>query len=345
MFFISSLKQGGAERVASVLANYLSNLEFEIILVSFEKCENFYAISPKVKQICLDIYKNGVNLKSKFKKLVFIRKIIKQCKPDSIISFLCATNLSVIISSLFLKINLIISEHSNYKFCSKKELFLRRILYPFSNKLVVLTKEDYDYYSFVKNKKIIYNPFFLDDSDINLKKKENIVLFVGRLEVVKGCDIFLKALRLIDRKLLKKWEILIIGDGSQKEILNKEALNLNLKVTFTGKSTKVEDFYKKAKILVLPSRSEGLSNVLIEAIFFKVARIATKCSGPKELIKDRYTGLLCDIEDEKDLCFKMEMLMKDENLQEKLIQNAFLEKDKFCVENIVKQWIELIKGK
>lgn len=345
MFFISSLKQGGAERVASVLANYLSSSKFDIILVTFEKCENFYDILPNVKQICLDVYKNGINLKSKFKKLFFIRKTIKQHNPDCAISFLCKTNLSVIISSLFLKINLIISEHSHYKFSSKKERFLRRILYPFASKLVVLTKQDYKYYSFVKNKKIIYNPFFMDKKSLNLDKKENIMLFVGRLEVVKGCDIFLKALRLIDRKLLKKWEILIIGDGSQKEILNKEALNLNLKVTFIGKSTKVEDFYKKAKILVLPSRSEGLSNVLIEAIFFKVARIATKCSGPKELIKDRYTGLLCDIEDEKDLCFKMEMLMKDENLQEKLIQNAFLEKDKFCVENIVKQWIELIKGK
>lgn len=345
MFFISSLKQGGAERVASVLANYLSNLEFEIILVSFEKCENFYVISPKVKQICLDIYKNGVNLKSKFKKLVFIRKIIKQCKPDSIISFLCATNLSVIISSLFLKINLIISEHSNYKFCSKKELFLRRILYPFSNKLVVLTKEDYDYYSFVKNKKIIYNPFFMDKKSLNLDKKENIMLFVGRLEVVKGCDLFLKALSLIDKKLLEKWKVLIVGDGSQKAILKKQASNLNLEVNFTGNTTCIEKFYKKAKILVLSSRSEGLSNVLIEAIFFKVARIATKCSGPMELIKDKSTGLLCNALDEKDLSLAIKKLLVDEKLQKTIVENACLEKNKFYIENIAKEWIEFIKEK
>ena len=165
-FVIYTLRLGGAERVLSLLANKMS-LENSVDIIKFDNKEPFYEINKSVKIINLPISNDGFlgNLKKRFNKILALRRIFKSAKYDIIISFMDSTNLLCLMANLGVKQKLIISEHSHYSLLSWRWKIAKRLLYPFCDGLSVLSRSDYQYYSYVKNRSVIYNPFF-GDSDI-----------------------------------------------------------------------------------------------------------------------------------------------------------------------------------
>ena len=281
LFVITSLENGGAERVCASLANYFS-AEHEVEILYFSG-EIFYEISPKVK---LNKFTRNSRIPRLAAKLLAIRKRAKDA--DCILSFMDSTNILSIIATAFLGRKLIISEHSAHDFVGLKWRVLRRIFYPFATALTVLSKSDFNYYSFVKNKAIIYNPSIFKPSFGG--QKEKLIIFVGRLEHVKGCDIFLRALALLG---LDDFKLLVLGAGSQKKSLQSLSAKLGLKnLEFLGSVSDIQNYYKKAKIIVSSSRFEGLGNALIESAFFDCIRVATPTAGALELLEDGKNGFI-----------------------------------------------------
>ena len=217
LFVITSLENGGAERVCASLANYFST-EHEVEILYFSG-EIFYQINSKVK---LNKFTRNSRIPRLAAKLLAIRKHAKDA--DCVISFMDSTNILSIIATAFLGRKLIISEHSAHDFVGLKWRVLRRIFYPFASALTVLSRSDFNYYSFVKNKAIIYNPSIFKPSFGG--QKEKLIIFVGRLEYVKGCDIFLRALALLR---LDDFKLLVLGGGSQKKSLQSLSEKLSLK--------------------------------------------------------------------------------------------------------------------
>ena len=173
--------------------------------------------------------------------------------------------------------------------------------------------------------------------------KENIILFVGRLISLKGCDVFLKAMSLVDKELLKDWKIVIAGAGEERqrlELIAHEQLHLNAE--FIGQTSDVASLYERSKILVSSSKTEGLPNVLIESVFFNCARVATATSGAKELIEDGKDGFLVPIDDVKALGSKIELLMRDEELRQELVKNVNERKNAFKTDQIYQKWMDFI---
>lgn len=333
-FVISNLRGGGAERVISVLSSHFADF-YDTSLVYFEQEKPFYELNPKINLISLKTPKNRI-LKILY-KIFKIRKI--SAKHDIIISFMDTTNILVLFSCAFLGKKIFISEHSSYDAIGFKLGLLRRIFYPFSNGLSVLSKQDFKYFNFVKNKAIIYNPFafYKEFSEQENFNKENLIIFVGRLEDIKGCDIFLNALKIAD---LKDFRVEILGDGSQKNELESLAKNLNINVKFLGSIKDIQNFYKRAKIIVSSSKSEGLPNVLIESIFYKCLRVATPTNGAKELINDGVDGFLSKDFSPNELA---KSIQKAINCDEKISQNAYKNIANFKLENIYQKWLDLIK--
>lgn len=333
-FVISNLRGGGAERVISVLSSHFADF-YDTSLVYFEQEKPFYELNPKINLISLKTPKNRI-LKILY-KIFKIRKI--STKHDIIISFMDTTNILVLFSCAFLGKKIFISEHSSYDAIGFKLGLLRRIFYPFSNGLSVLSKQDFKYFNFVKNKAIIYNPFafYKEFSEQENFNKENLIIFVGRLEDIKGCDIFLNALKIAD---LKDFRVEILGDGSQKNELESLAKNLNINVKFLGSIKEIQNFYKRAKIIVSSSKSEGLPNVLIESIFYKCLRVATPTNGAKELINDGVDGFLSKDFSPNELA---KSIQKAINCDEKISQNAYKNIANFKLENIYQKWLDLIK--
>ena len=329
LFVITSLENGGAERVCASLANYFSK-ENEVEILYFSG-EIFYEISPKVK---LNKFSRNSRIPRLAAKLLAIRKHAKDA--DCILSFMDSTNILSIIATAFLGRKLIISEHSAHDFVGLKWRVLRRIFYPFASALTVLSRSDFNYYSFVKNKAIIYNPSIFKPSFGG--QKEKLIIFVGRLEYVKGCDIFLRALALLR---LDDFKLLVLGAGSQKKSLQSLSAGLGLKnLEFLGAISDIQNYYKKAKIIVSSSRFEGLGNVLIESAFFDCIRVATPTAGALELLEDGKNGFISSDFSEQALA---KAILKALNADESVLENTRAESEKFSLENIAKEWWELIK--
>ena len=329
LFVITSLENGGAERVCASLANYFSK-ENEVEILYFSG-EIFYEISPKVK---LNKFSRNSRIPRLAAKLLAIRKHAKDA--DCILSFMDSTNILSIIATAFLGRKLIISEHSAHDFVGLKWRVLRRIFYPFASALTVLNRSDFNYYSFVKNKAIIYNPSIFKPSFGG--QKEKLIIFVGRLEHVKGCDIFLRALALLR---LDDFKVLVLGSGSQKKSLQSLSEKLGLKnLEFLGSVSDIQNYYKKAKIIVSSSRFEGLGNALIESAFFDCIRVATPTAGALELLEDGKNGFISSDFSEQALA---KAILKAINADESVLENTRAESEKFSLENIAAQWWELIK--
>ena len=329
LFVITSLENGGAERVCASLANYFSK-ENEVEILYFSG-EIFYEISPKVK---LNKFSRNSRIPRLAAKLLAIRKHAKDA--DCVISFMDSTNILSIIATAFLGRKLIISEHSAHDFVGLKWRVLRRIFYPFATALTVLSRSDFNYYSFVKNKAIIYNPSIFKPSFGG--QKEKLIIFVGRLEYVKGCDIFLRALALLR---LDDFKLLVLGDGSQKKSLQSLSEKLGLKnLEFLGSVSDIQNYYKKAKIIVSSSRFEGLGNALIESAFFDCIRVATPTAGALELLEDGKNGFISSDFSEQALA---KAILKALNADESVLENTRAESEKFRLENIAAKWWELIK--
>ena len=329
LFVITSLENGGAERVCASLANYFST-EHEVEILYFSG-EIFYQINSKVK---LNKFTRNSRIPRLAAKLLAIRKHAKDA--DCILSFMDSTNILSIIATAFLGRKLIISEHSAHDFVGLKWRVLRRIFYPFASALTVLNKSDFNYYSFVKNKAIIYNPSIFKPSFGG--QKEKLIIFVGRLEYVKGCDIFLRALALLG---LDDFKLLVLGSGSQKKSLQSLSEKLGLKnLEFLGSVSDIQNYYKKAKIIVSSSRFEGLGNALIESAFFDCIRVATPTAGALELLEDGKNGFISSDFSEQALA---KAILKAISADESVLENTRAESEKFSLENIAKEWWELIK--
>ena len=329
LFIITNLASGGAERVCATLANELSK-EHEVEILYF-KDEVFYELHSSVK---LSLYKpKGRGIARIIDKMLKIRS--KCDESDFTLSFMLSTNILSIMSNLFSGNKIIISEHSQHKFASLKWRVLRRIFYPFAHALGVLSKQDFEFYNFVKNRALIYNP--TDCKPCFEAKKENLIIFVGRLERVKGCDIFLNALALLD---LRDFEVRILGDGSLKQDLKQIAKNLGLNVNFLGNVKNVDEHYKSAKIIVSSSISEGLPMVLIESLFFDCIRVATPTTGATELINDEIDGFLSSDFRAENLALAIKKAM---SASDEILTNARTKCENFKAQNIAKKWLELAK--
>ncbi|HET8875972.1 MAG TPA: glycosyltransferase [Casimicrobiaceae bacterium] len=126
------------------------------------------------------------------------------------------------------------------------------------------------------------------------------LLAVGRAVDKKGFDDLLRALATLPGE--QHWQLLHIGDGPRRPMLERMARELRLadRIRWLGPQVHavVLDAYRTADIFVLPSRiapdgdRDGLPNVLLEAQSQRVACVSTRVSGIPELIVDGVTGLL-----------------------------------------------------
>ena len=344
-FIIATLQNGGAERVLVSLANeFCKNCEIKII--KFDNLPSFYELDKGVLVEDLPAFK-FTNLyhkiASRFKKFFALRKALKESKADIFISFLDSTNIACIMANFGLKTPLIISEHSTQGYLKPKIWrLLRRLFYPYCDALTVLSSKDRAYYeSFVKNVKLLLNPCHFTPC-LNLKK-ENVVLFVGRLDKNKNCAMFLRAVANLPPSLQKEYEFIIAGEGEERKKLEKLALDLKINVNFLGRIKNIEALYKRAKIICLCSFVEGLPTVLIESLFFEVARISTDYeNSARDLIDEGKDGFLVPCDEARAMSEKLTLLMQDEALRLSLAKNATKRSEDFGIETVVKQWFELI---
>ena len=214
-----------------------------------------------------------------------------------------------------------------------------------------ITNEYLEHYG--ANKKYIYNyPFtsirnsniikpILEDEKNKLKntigiKSKYVVITVGSFIHRKGFDILIRAAQYIKVDV----EVIIIGDKPSKEYIDiiKELNVKNVKfVDFMNKED-LELYYQVADIFVLPTREDIWGLVVNEAMAKGLPIITTnKCGAGLELIKDEENGYMVPVEDYKAIAEKINLIIEDEKLKEKMIFNNINKIKAYTIENMARQ--------
>jgi glycosyltransferase involved in cell wall biosynthesis len=140
------------------------------------------------------------------------------------------------------------------------------------------------------------------------------VLYVGRLEPMKGVDVLLKAFARLGSEFASA-RLVIVGRGSQGERLFALAQDLGLadRVTFSGfvPTPAIYRMYAEAEVFCGLSRSEALGNVFLEAQAAGCAVIATRVGGIPDIVEHERTGLLVQPDDVEGAVHALEILLRD----------------------------------
>lgn len=371
-------EKGGVQRVTKVLGDHFETLDIKVQYLSilksksFEKNhfffpnskvidakENLKYISSIVLNYKIDIIINQSALGGGMSSLCFEAKKKSKVKILSVIhnsllgsvesfnssnkkifnvipvSFLPFAN-SILLKKIFLNLYI-------YKYRNKYNK-----LYKLSDKIILLSKNYFPQFKlFVKNatkEKVlsIYNPcsFNKDTSDI---KKENELLFVGRINITqKRVDILLKIWKELFERF-PDWKLNIVGNGPDLEHLINRVNEMNLdRVFFVGHQDPVP-YYKTAKILCMTSSYEGLPLVLSEAQNYGVYPILfNSFASANDIIKNNTNGTLIKPFDIKSYIENIENLMLNYEEKSKIF-NLELQKNvnRFSINNIGDEWLNL----
>jgi glycosyltransferase involved in cell wall biosynthesis len=170
----------------------------------------------------------------------------------------------------------------------------------------------------------------IDQKDIRKKlgipEDAWVVLSAGRHSPEKGHKYLIEALPAL-RALVPQAYLVLAGDGPLSEELKNQAnrLNISSHCLFLGMRKDMPAIYKASNAMALPSLSEGLPNVVLEAMAFGVPVVASEVGGVPEVIDHNVNGLLVKPASPKNLAQALATLANDPNLANKLAQQAKLD--------------------
>ena len=209
-------------------------------------------------------------------------------------------------------------------------------------------------YLAVKSKKIAPDkPYFIfptfTDLDEFLGEKSinfgNSVLLVGRNDPVKGVKYLVEAFAMVSDEF-PNFKLVLVGDGLdsnyQLPITNYQ---FNGKIDLSGKVPlkEIKDIMKNCYCLVVPSISEGLPRVILEAMALAKPVIASRVGGIPELIKDGENGFLFEVGNVQELAEKLRILLSNKEMAIEMGRRGReLVQGKFSNEKYLENYINMI---
>lgn len=169
----------------------------------------------------------------------------------------------------------------------------------------------------------------LNREKLSLSGTKNVI-FVGRLAPQKRPLFLLKAWEIVIKEY-PNTRLLIFGKGELEDELKEFCRNRGLEssVEFKGVIKDLVPYYRSADIFVLPSHAEGVSIALLEAMSCGMAVVVSDIPGNAQVIQNGKNGLLFEMEDVNDCVRKITVLLSDEQLSQRLgneARNTIIEK-------------------
>jgi D-inositol-3-phosphate glycosyltransferase len=192
---------------------------------------------------------------------------------------------------------------------------------------------------------------------VGLKPHDRMVLFVGRIEPLKGVDTLIQAMSCLQWKEERPVHLAIIGGdpGASPEEMSAEMARLQKlcddlavgqTVVFLGKrdQDKLPYYYSAAELVVMPSHYESFGMVALEAMACGTPVIASEVGGLAYLVRDGETGFTIPDQEPDTLCEKISWLLNDHHLHETMSQRAVEYAQDYAWEKIAKQIVDMYRS-
>jgi len=364
-------KPGGAEKVMCNMANYFADQGHEVTLVTRDTNSGkpFVELNKKVNFLQLKIdfskIKRGigkmlasVGLIHKFPSFdreLLVSNILKDTtsniKPDIII----LTGLAELTDFTYkqnTQIPIIVTFHSIpsiYLNTSKRKLKLyKEGLNKVAVCQVLLPSFEKILRSYYNGKiEVIGNVVALQDFKRDYVNSNNTIVYLARIEPNKQQDLLIESFSQIATNY-PQWKIEFFGEIHNKKYYQKclnlvKKYNLEKNIEFKGITKSPIEKLKEASICAFPSKFEGFSLSLTEAMSCGLPCIAFQnCSGVNELIQHSKNGLLAENID--DFAVKLKNLMDDWELHKKIGEAAQESMKDYSPNVIWKKWSSLVNN-
>lgn len=351
--FIHALKQGGAQKIASVLVSELQD-RYDLHLVLFRPGQIVYDLPKDTKIHYLGNAGNPIGF---LKNIWAFKRFCKENKIEVALSLITQPNYIAIISKwIGNSTKIIVSEHTYqslwraneriYPVIKKKIL---KLLYNKADAIITVSKkirEDLNRNFGISDRllHVVYNPYAIEA--ILERSKEPVedlsfdgmftIITVGTFYHVKNQELLLRAFAGLNRSDV---QLVLVGDGELRKPLENLATELGVQDRFkiTGFVSNPFKYVSKSDVFVLSSNNEGLPNVIIEALATGCAVVSTDCiSGPREILAPGTSleeqlnseiefadfGILVPIKNEQLLTQAIEELLNNADLKNKYSSKA-----------------------
>ena len=239
---------------------------------------------------------------------------------------------------------------------------LRRIFAFFCEDVLVAISEDakkglLKLHFSSKKIKVIYsgiNHNLLQQNKNHFNRKNTLAKFgiisdkfiIGTISVLKprkGLSYLINAAKIVAQEC-PEINFLIIGSGSlEKELKEKvKSSGLQKHIVFQNYIKQISEFYKSIDLFVLPSLTEGIPAVLLEAMAFGVPVVATRVGGVPEMIEDGISGILVPPQNPEALAEAIIKIYKNPNLASIMAKNARARFEKYFTANTMARQYEKV---
>lgn len=341
VFVVPDMAGGGTERVISLLANEYVKRQIPTAILSFAGTQQAYPLDERVETVSAGVPSGG-SVKVRLQRLAFMRKYFKENKGCNIFSFSTIGTGFIVLSTLFMKRKMLVSERTDPQSCDHKPY--RDFFYGFADVLVCQTQDAVACFSEKLQKKacVIGNPVDAAIPQRYEGKRRHRITTAGRLESVKNHKMLIEAFEIFVRDF-PDYTLEIYGKGTLEPELKQLVLEKNLqeKVIFHGFSANVKEEIRDSSMFILSSNYEGISNSMVEALAMGIPVIATDCpiGGSKTYIQNGVNGLLVPTEDAKAMANAMKKVAGNTELSEKISKEAIKIREQCSVEKIADQML------
>ena len=347
---INNFKIGGAERVASIIANYMCD-KYEVHAVIGDDDIN-YPIDSRVS-IHVLYGKNWPKFLKVPVKLIQYIRLVNRIFPDYLYAFANSSAIYGAFCKLILKksVTLISSERTdptreprNY-FAVK----LRDWAYSYSDYLVCQTPWVKDYFERRIKTKCVVIPNPITPNLPQWKgQNSNVILTACRLEPQKNLPLLIEAFDRLHKEF-GDLKLIIYGDGYLRNQLQNliDSKGLSDYIEMPGFINNLHDKMVNARMYVSSSDYEGISNSMIEALGIGLPIIHTDCpvGGASMFIKNGISGLLVPIRDTDALYRAMKRMYEDKELSVNCSRNSICVNRELEIGVITKKWLNLASSK
>jgi len=319
----------GAERVILNIGRNIDK-KYKVILICLRSPDGKSdLLKKKAEEIGMKVISVDVNSKMDFSSIKHIREILKSQQVKILHSHDFKANLYGLIASNDLGIKRILTSGGTTKDSIMKKFYVymdETFTYRFYDNIVAVSREIYN--KLLKKNihmgKLVIVENGIDESlyyDADRTQSNNpfpvnntnkVFAVIGRLFPDKAHRYFIDAFSDI-KKAYPKSVALIIGEGPSEEEIRKKIIDLKLEdsVFLCGVRKDMMYVYKNIDYLVLPSLTEGLPYVLLEAMLFKVPVLATDVGGIPNIVINDVTGYLVPAGDAQSLKNGMEKMLNN----------------------------------
>lgn len=354
LYVITSLTQGGAQRIVCDLADAMFEKGHEVKIAYLTGQVITQPTNKEIELVNIKLI-NGLSLP---KSYLALARTVKKYEPDVVHSHMVHANTLSRLVRITTPIKKLISTAHN----SNEGGLLRMIGYRVTHSLSDTTTnvsntavKSYEKKLAVPkgSMKTVYNGINFERftyqydakqsilDELELQSNTRLILAVGRLHAQKNYPSLLRAIKTLQRKVDFPFFLLIAGEGELHNDLERLIVDLELtdKVKLLGSRNDIPTLMSAADLFVLSSDYEGLPTVLIEALACECQVVSTDVSGVREIVDDYATIVPPQNSD----LLAQAVLEKLSKIERNLSGRQYV-LNKFGIEKSLEKWLKLYNG-